>query len=405
MIPILYDYFERDFTSAGIGRLEECISCTVNEVINGEYECEFVYPITGKWFDRLVNLGCLIAVTHDHNGDIQPFEVYRYSAPIDGVVTFNAHHISYRLSNAIVGPTGVTGASNPEESFELMTRHMLTQDVFSFFDYSEYPSTVGSPDSLFFTDIPASVRDLLLDENREFSALGSEALVKLYPGEFRWDKFNVEYYRKRGSNKGLQIRYSKNMSDVTRERDVSETVSAVIPYWVKDATVIYGTQVNSPNTPVIVSSWDYTSRNASNGAQMTTPSGEQYYFGAADIRVAAVDFSEYFGETQPDEDQLKQAALDWMRKNATWQIYDNITVNFVDLYNSADYADVKEIEKCAVGDFVDVYYTALGIVSKDVEIVSGTFDVLADSFIEMELNDIKTTYADVIYNMIEGSRK
>ena len=44
MIPILYDFAETDFTSQGVGRLNDCISCTVKEVINGEYEMEFQYP-------------------------------------------------------------------------------------------------------------------------------------------------------------------------------------------------------------------------------------------------------------------------------------------------------------------------------------------------------------------------
>ena len=47
MIPILYDYAERKFTTNGIGRLSDCISCTVTEERNGIYECEFKYPITG----------------------------------------------------------------------------------------------------------------------------------------------------------------------------------------------------------------------------------------------------------------------------------------------------------------------------------------------------------------------
>lgn len=103
MIPILYDHYEKSFTSQGIGRLDECLSCQVTEQINGEYECTFEYPVTGKWFLQMVNYGGIIAAEHDHNGDLQPFDIYRYEAPIDGVVTFYAHHISYRLSNLIVG--------------------------------------------------------------------------------------------------------------------------------------------------------------------------------------------------------------------------------------------------------------------------------------------------------------
>ena len=85
-----------------------------------------------------------------------------------------------------------------------------------------------------------------------------------------------------------------------------------------------------------------------------------------------------------------------MSKNSTWRPNDNITVQFADLYASPDYENIKALEKCAVGDLVSVYYADLGIVAEGVEIMSGTYDVLAEQFISMELNTIRTTLAQLI---------
>ena len=87
MIPILYESNETQFTSNGIGPLSDALECTVTEERNGEYICELVYPVDGKRFDDIQE-GRIIGVWHDDNHDIQPFDIYGRSAPIDGQVTF-----------------------------------------------------------------------------------------------------------------------------------------------------------------------------------------------------------------------------------------------------------------------------------------------------------------------------
>ena len=64
MIPILYEKNETAFTSNGLGRLTDCISCIVTEERNGRYECSFEYPINGNHFDD-IQIGRVIACTHD----------------------------------------------------------------------------------------------------------------------------------------------------------------------------------------------------------------------------------------------------------------------------------------------------------------------------------------------------
>ena len=103
MIPILYDKTETSFTTNGLCRLPSCKSCIVTEERNGIYECEFEYPVTGENF-ALISKGKIIGCTHDEQGDIQPFDIYAKSEPINGVVTFYAHHLSYRLNELVVKP-------------------------------------------------------------------------------------------------------------------------------------------------------------------------------------------------------------------------------------------------------------------------------------------------------------
>ena len=74
MIPILYDKTETAFTSNGLGRLYDCISCTVTEERNGIYECDFEYPVTGANYEKII-IGRIVGVTHEDSNDIQPFDI------------------------------------------------------------------------------------------------------------------------------------------------------------------------------------------------------------------------------------------------------------------------------------------------------------------------------------------
>ena len=53
MIPILYEIDETKFSTNGIGRLSEAISCTVTEKKNSDYTLELMYPVKGKYFKEL----------------------------------------------------------------------------------------------------------------------------------------------------------------------------------------------------------------------------------------------------------------------------------------------------------------------------------------------------------------
>ena len=95
MIPILYEGTETQFTSNGIGRLADAISCKVIEERNATYELEMTYPITGVHYEDLQENRIILAKPFD-GGQTQPFIIYMITKPLNGIVTVNAEHISYR---------------------------------------------------------------------------------------------------------------------------------------------------------------------------------------------------------------------------------------------------------------------------------------------------------------------
>ena len=65
MKPILFSENSTSFTTNGIGRLSDAISCTVTEERNGLYELEMEYPIDGQHYSDIAIRSIIAAVPCD----------------------------------------------------------------------------------------------------------------------------------------------------------------------------------------------------------------------------------------------------------------------------------------------------------------------------------------------------
>lgn len=359
MIPILYEKTETTFTSNGICRLADCISCIVHEERNGEYECEFEYPVTGAHFADIIE-GRIIAVTHDETGDVQPFDIYRHEAPINGVVTFRAHHISYRQSGITVKPFT---ASSITQAIQGISTNSVNTNAFT---YWTDKSTAGN----YTVTEPRSARSLLCGEE------GS--LLDVYgTGEYEFDKFTVKLHAARGTASGVTIRYGKNLVDIEDELDYSNSYTGIVPYWIGDN--------NGTETMVNVTGW-------------VVRSGETSY-GTRDI-IIPKDMSEKF-ETMPTAAQLQTAAETDLANGEYWLPNETIKVDFVQLWQTEEYKEFAPLQRVKLCDTVSVYYPALNITIPTVKVIETTYNVLLDRYDEMVLGDAQKTFAALISESVK----
>lgn len=347
MTPILFDKTATVFTSNGIGRLVDCISCKVTEERNGIYELEMQYPLSGRYFNQLMQMG-IIVVIHDDNHDLQPFDIYKITEPINGIVTVNAHHISYRLNNIIVEPFTAYSCS---AAIAAVKTSSANTNPFTF-------STDKTVNATYQLDTPRGVRSTLLGEE------GS--LLDVYgKADFKFDKFAVSMLVNRGAATGVTVRYGKNMTGITRVRDKSETYSAVAPFWTDGDHVTMLTEVIvGPTTPI-------------------TP-----------VVPIALDMSDQF-EEQPTENELRQAAVSWLDSKQPWLGVDNIKVDFVALWQTTEYEKYAAIQRVGLCDTVSVYFTGMGIVAENAKIVRVVFDVLAERYDSVEIGDINKKFVAI----------
>lgn len=357
MIPILYDYSETKFESNGLGRLSDALSCIVTEARNGEFELEMEYPIDGIHFDDIAISRIICAIPADGKKK-QPFDIYSISKPISGKVTIKARHISYRLSKIVALPSA--GEVDPCESASeaMLTLKSNAQEECPF-DFWSDNTDIGS----FALDIPTSIRSKLG---------GTEgSVLECFGGEYEWDGFTVKLHKQRGSDTGVVLRYGKNITDISQEESIEDTVTGVIPYW--SGSTDSGDTATVWGTSVVYS--DYVN---SYPHHMTTP----------------LDCSEAF-QTKPTAEQLKDYAIRYIKSNDIGIPKVNITISFVALWQTEEYKELTALERVNLCDTLKVKFEKLGIDAK-AKVIRTTYNVLKDRYDSIEIGNARTNLADAI---------
>ena len=354
MIPILFPKTETQFLSNGVGRLADCLSCEVTEERNGVYECEFIYPITGKWYKYIVENGGIIYATHDDTKQPQPFDIYKQSAPINGVVTFNARHISYRLLGITVEPFT---ASSCLTALEGIGTNSMQTNPFSFW-------TDKSVAAAFTLPAPASARSIL--------AGNQGSILDVYgKGEYEFDKFTVKLHTNRGTNSGVSIRYGKNLSDMTNVMDAGQVFNAVAPFWKGED----GTLVMLPEKYIVAT-------------------------GTAGEICVPLDLSTEFEEA-PTQADLRARAQRYLTENEPWVPDNNITVDFIQLWQTDEYKDYAPLQRVSLCDTVSIYFPALGVANSTAKVIKTVYDTLREKYVKMELGKPQTTLQEAILRPME----
>lgn len=363
MIPILYEKTESNFRSNGLGRLSDCIRCLASEERNGIYEVEFDYPVTGVHFED-IQMGRIIACTHDEQGDVQPFDIYAKSEPINGIVTFYAHHISYRLNEITVKP--FTAGSCADAISKIKTQSVKA-NPFTFW-------TDKSVAASYISETPRKARTMLGgEENSILDVFGT--------GEYEFDKFDVKLHLHRGQDTNVSIRYGKNLVDFDNNEDASDTYTAVVPFWLGSETE----GDKSVSVLITLPEWYITSGHS-------VPSGREI--------IVPMDLSGDFDE-KPTVTQLRTAAQNRLASSDGWLPSQTITIDFVQLWQTKEYKDYAPLQRLRLCDTCGVFVPMYGM-SLRARVIKVVYNVLLDRYDSMELGDKPTTYAAVIEKQFDS---
>lgn len=347
MIPILYESTETAFSTNGLGRLADAISCTVTEERNGQFELQMEYPIRGVHYSDLA-VRRLILANPNQTDQSQPFRIYRITRPLNGIVTVYAQHISYDLSGYPVEPFAAYGAA---DAFRAIEDNAVTPVPFTF-----------------STDVPGDYDELKIEKPCSIRSLFAADAIGKFGGEFVFDRFSVSLVTARGQDRGVTIRYGKNLTSLEQDENCSEMWTAVMPYWT--GTV----DGNKQYIPL---------------AAKTVPTGTFDY-----VKVLPLDTSSEYKEP-PSDGQLLISAQQYIADNdlATPKI--SLKVGFVQLEQTEEYKGLALLERVNLCDYVTVAFPKLGVNAK-AECVKMVYNVLLDRVESVELGDAIQTVADTI---------
>lgn len=340
MIPILYEGTETSFTTNGLGRLSDAITCKVTEERNGSYELEMTYPVSGIHFEDMTEGKIILAQPHD-GGLTEPFIIYRIEKPINGICTIKGEHISYRLCDIVAMPFT---AGTIQEAFGLIPSKSATSNPFNF--TTDIVSSVG-----YTLDHPMSVRGMLGGE--------SGSILDTYgQGDYEFSRFDVTLHSERGADNGVTLRYGKNITDLKNVIDMSNVYTGIVPYW-----------TDGENTVVLPEK-----------VILSEHTGDYPFY-----IIKPVDFSSDY-EEQPTEAQLRDRAQRYITNNEGWKIRNNITVSFVALWDTEEYKEIAPLERVNLCDTVHVKYGPLGV-DFSTKVVKTDYNVLLERYNSITLGD------------------
>lgn len=366
MIPILYEKTESSFTTNGVGRLSDAISCIATEERNGAYELEMEY-VEGGAHSAEIDIDSIIYAKPAAYSTDQPFRVYKITKPLNRRFKIYARHISYDLANVIVMPCGpyqgaataLAGMANNTTGMEGFTIGTVT----------------ASQTGTFEVNAPASFRNWI--GGREGS------ILDIYGGELEWDKKVVKLHQSRGTNRGLTLRYGKNISDISQDQDNGWTVTGLVPFY-KDANEVV---LTLPEKAVYKS-----------GASYSTPTR------LTNLDCQSMIDEQAIREANPDDTEaqiegklisaMRTAAQAYADANLTGVPDSSIVVSFINLGDTEEYKAEKSLfTQAGLCDTVTVYFERLGIQAQE-KIIKTVYNTLLERFESLTIGKPRTNLGD-----------
>ena len=338
-----------------IGWLSECTACEVTEERNGVYELELVYPIGAAHANDIVT-DCYIKAKPNQTSANQLFHIYKVSKPINGEFTVYAEHVSYILSGYPV-PT-VSASGNAQVAINAILTAAKNQ--------------LGKA-----TGFTAATTDITLSSSINLSNVSARAalggvegsVLYTYGGEYEFDNYTIKLHKSRGKDNGVRIAYGKNMTELKCDVDMSASYTGIFGYVKTDDVSLT------------------SSYNVTNASGIST-------------RILVRDFSSDFGSNAPTQSSLDAAVKKYAEDNDINSIKASVTVSFVNLAQSPEYANIAPLETVNLCDTVTIYHKELGVNIK-AKVIKTVYDTIAEKYTKIELGSARTNMSSIISQTVK----
>ena len=252
-----------------------------------------------------------------------------------------ARHISYQLNFITVSPFATTSCTSTLAGLE---NHAASDCPFAVW-------TDISSNAAFRLSTPSSFRNCLGGID------GS--VLDTFGGEYEWDRYEVKLHRCRGADHGVHITYGKNLTDFRMEKNIENVITGVHPYWQNSET---GEVTELPEKVVLME-------------QRSVPYQK---FSVLDCTAGFQD--------KPTAEMLRSYAQEYLKNTSLTEPQVDIDIDFIQLWNTPDYADVVEAEQVSLCDTVHVFISKLGIEVSS-KVTETEYDVLLERYKSITLSN------------------
>lgn len=356
MIPILY----KPDAKTKIGWLAEASDCQCTEERNGVFELEFQYPMLGRYAADLV-IDRYVKAKPNASAANQFFHIRKVSKPINGMFTVSCEHISYALSGYPV-PT-VSASGNAQVAINAIltaAKNQLGKDT----GFSVATTDITLSSSIALTNVSAR------------AALGGVpgSVLDVYGGEYEFDNYMIKLHKARGKDRGVRIAYGRNMTELKCDIDMDSAYTGIYGYVKNDNVDLHS----------------YKAVTNSSGINAKTL-----------IRDFSSDFSG--GDSEITQSGLDSAVSAYAAANDINSPTVSMTVSFVDLSQSPEYASFSTLESVSLCDTVQIYHKDLNINIK-AKVIKTVYDVLRERYTSIDLGSPRANFADVIKQTVNETK-
>ena len=339
----------------GLGVLKVHVATVNEELLIPDASARYMATVAVSVKDRLaseVKVGAILRMSTPEGDDY--FRISKTNKTLDSI-TASAWQISYDLANSII-----SNRAWMEQALSTAWPDMLKA------------GDTGKVDQRFsgVSDI-ASVNSVRIVRSNVLAALiGTQdnSVVNRWGGEIRRNKFTVDMLSRRGQDRGIVLRYGKNITGINENIDDSQAYQAVLPSY-----------LDASDQPVVM-------------PLMKSP----YFDAMPNPRTVAMHFSDIKLSEELTQAQAEQEVQD--RVNAGWlnrvdlpQV--SCEISFVELRNTLEYKDLAELETILLGDTLRAVWS--GQIDVKQRVIAYEWDALRDRYINIQLGSPRRNIASL----------
>ena len=442
MTPIVYAKDDLQRNSNGLGRLTDCIECTVENNAD-DYSCELhiVYPVDG-FHAELISYANVIGVQIEPHGNIQLFDVYKINQNESGNMVVDAHHVRLRMKYIpttfvygknivdiirslnmvnIGAQMGDYGSYSPEGG----TKNFCFHNPFTFwtnitqasvFYQITYIRQTTSGNVRFYadldykysmvtsTDISKSFWDVLFDK---------DGFVTVYGLSVKFDNFDVYISEPDAlvtdKSDEIIIRYGKDIKEFSIELNSSdfELYTHAIPYIRRtihtggddgdvDVCQFFMSDPDDKTSDPLYMEIPYKPLEVSGKRYLPVDLSESQF--ALWDNFIAVSDSGHSGTVLPSvlaSETIQKA----MKVNAE-KVSPTFEIGMSALRESSMYTDYQSIEHIRLNDIVSVALEPAELVIKE-QALKTEYNVLAEVYDQITIGTLKANVADILSALAE----